>query len=140
MNWRDLLVRLDIDQQVNGNNANINANLQTDQYDLPILFRVGVSMDLLKGTANSNWIISADALHPSDDVESINAGTEYVFNDMFSLRVGYKGLFAKDSEQGLNFGGGVKYKIISTTFYFDYSYINFGVFSAVHMFSVSLGL
>ena len=141
LDGRDMLVQHDIDPRVNGNNGNINAYLQTDEFDLPLMFRVGVSMDVLKGLANSNFIISADALHPSDDAESVNVGGEYVFNNMFSLRVGYKGLFAKDSEQGLNFGGGIKYNVMgSTTFHFDYSYIDFGVFDAVHMFSVSLGL
>ncbi|MFO7446675.1 MAG: PorV/PorQ family protein [Ignavibacteriaceae bacterium] len=138
---RDLLVQHDIDRRINGNNENINANLETDRFDLPLMFRVGVSMDILKGAANSNWIVSADALHPSDDVESVNVGTEYLFNDMFAVRIGYKGLFAEDSEQGLNFGGGVKYKIMdNTAFQFDYSYIDFGLFDAIHMFSVTLGL
>ncbi len=141
LDGRDMLVQHDIDPSVNGNNEYINADLQTDQFDLPLMFRVGASMDILKGWANSNFVISADALHPSDDVESVNVGGEYVFNNMFSLRIGYKGLFAKDSEQGLNFGGGIEYNIAgTTTFHFDYSYIDFGVLDAVHMYSVSLGL
>lgn len=140
MDGRDMLVQHDIDPRVYGNNGNINALLQTDQFDLPLMFRVGISVDVLKGLANSNLIIAADALHPNDDVESVNIGGEYVFNNMFFLRAGYKGLFAKDSEQGLNFGGGIRYTLSSTTVGFDYSYISFGVLNAVHMFSVSLKL
>jgi hypothetical protein len=138
---RDLLIQYDTDPNLFGNNPNINANLHTDEFELPLMFRVGVSVDLLKGLGNSNFILSADALHPSDDVEYINVGGEYVFYNMFSLRTGYKGLFADDSEQGFNVGGGVRYTLMeTTTFYFDYSYIDFGVFNAVHTFSVSLGL
>ncbi|MGD8782199.1 MAG: PorV/PorQ family protein [Ignavibacteria bacterium] len=138
---QDMLVQHDIAENVKGNNEYINANLETDEFDLPLMFRVGVSMDILKGLANSNWIISADALHPSDDVESVNVGTEYIFHDIFSVRVGYKGLFAKDSEQGLNFGSGIRYNVMGTTTVgFDYSYIDFGIFDAVHMFSVSFGI
>lgn len=140
LDGRDMLVQHDVDPRVYGNNPNINAQLQTDRFDLPLMFRVGVSIDVLKGLANSNFIIAADALHPSDDVESINIGGEYVFNNMFFLRAGYKGLFAKDSEQGLNFGGGIRYTLSSTTVGFDYSYISFGVLNSVHMFSVSLKL
>ena len=142
LDGRDLQVQHDVDPSVYGNNPNINSRLLTDNFDLPLMFRVGVSMDVLKGLHNSNLILSADALHPSDDAESINIGGEYVFYDMFSLRAGYKELFAKDSEQGLSFGGGIRYNIrgTTTTFYFDYSYIDFGVFNAIHMFSVSLRL
>jgi hypothetical protein len=82
-----------------------------------------------------------DALHPSDDVESINIGGEYVFENMLSLRMGYKGLFSKDSEQGLNYGGGIRLNIAGkTSLLFDYSYVSFGDLNNVHMFSVGLGL
>jgi len=139
LDGRDLQVQHDIAPRTYGNNPNINARLLADYFDLPLMFRVGVSMDVLKGLSNSNLILSMDALHPSDDVEYINIGGEYVFYNIFSLRAGYKELFAKDSEQGLSFGGGIHYKIMgTTTFYFDYSYMDFGVFNPVHLYSVSL--
>jgi hypothetical protein len=57
------------------------------------------------------------------------------------LRAGYKELFAKNSEQGLNLGFGIHYTVAgATTLYFDYSYIEFGLFNAIHMWSVSMGL
>ncbi|MGD0339124.1 MAG: PorV/PorQ family protein [Bacteroidota bacterium] len=139
LDGRDLQIQHDIDPGENGNNANINARLQTDNFDLPLMFRVGVSMDVLKGALNSNLIVSADALHPSDDVESLNVGAEYTFNDMISLRAGYKGLAAKDTEQGLNYGAGLHYVIAGTIMNFDYAYIDFGALNAVHMFSIRLG-
>jgi hypothetical protein len=140
LDGRDMQVQSDIDQSISGNNPNINARLQTDAFDLPLMFRVGMSMDVLKGLANSNLIVSVDALHPSDDVESVNVGGEYVFHDMLFLRAGYKGLFAKDSEYGLNLGGGIKYNVGTTAIRFDYSYIDFGLLNAVHIYSISLGL
>jgi hypothetical protein len=140
LDGRDMDVQHDIDASVSGNNPNINSRLMTDPYDLPLLFRVGVSMDVLKGAANSNLIISVDALHPSDDVESINIGGEYVFEEILYLRAGYKGLFAKDSEYGWNYGGGIRYSIGGTTIHFDYSYIDFGILKSAHMFNIGLGL
>ena len=141
LDGRDLNFQTDVAPNISGNNQTIGAQLQTDQYELPLLFRVGVSMDVLKGLGHSNLILSADALHPNDDREYIDVGGEYDFYDIFSLRGGYKGLFAKDSEQGISLGGGVHYTVLeSATIYFDYSYIDFGRFSAVHMFSVGFGL
>jgi hypothetical protein len=85
-------------------------------------------------------ILSADAFHPSDDVESIIIGAEYMFNNLIALRMGYKGLFGKDSEQGFNYGGGIRYEIGSIKLKVDYSNISFGVLNSVNMFSIGLGL
>lgn len=138
---QDLLVQHDIDPRIGGNNENINANLQTDKYDLPLMMRIGLSMDLLDGIGSSNLIVSVDALHPSDDVESVNLGAEYRLFNIFSLRAGYKALFADDSEESFTFGAGIKYKLFGgVAFYFDYSYVSFGLFSSVNMFSVGLGI
>jgi len=140
LNGQDFQVQHDIDVSVSGNNPNINARLMADPYELPLMFRVGISTNVLNGWSNSNLILAVDALHPNDDVEYINIGGEYVFNNLFALRVGYKGLFAKDSEQGFNFGGGIRYEIGGSRLKVDYSYISFGILNSVHMVSVGLGL
>ncbi|RPI07127.1 MAG: PorV/PorQ family protein [Ignavibacteriae bacterium] len=140
LDGQDFQVQHDVYPSVAGNNGNINSRLSTDPYDLPLLFRLGVSMDVLKGWANSNLTLSADALHPSDDAEYMNVGAEYVFENLIALRAGYKGLFAKDSEFCFHADGGIRYEIGGTTLKVDYSYISFGVLTSVHMFSVGLGL
>ncbi len=139
MSGRDMLIQTDIDPLIHGNNQNINANLSTDEFELPLMFRVGVSMDVLKGAGNSNLIVSLDALHPNDDVEYVNVGAEYGFSKMFFLRGGYKTLFARDSEQGLCFGAGLHYGFGPTKIKVDYAYQDFGVLNDVQMFSVGLG-
>lgn len=139
MSGRDVLVQHDTDPTVSGNNENINANLVTDHFELPLNFQVGVSMDLLKGAGNSNLIVAVDALHPNDDVESINIGGEYVFNRIFSLRGGYKTLFARGSEEGFTLGAGLFTKVIgNTALKFDYAYQDFGVLENIQKFSVAL--
>jgi len=123
---------------VSGNNENINAKLSTDQYDLPLNFRLGVSMDVLKGLYNSNLILSIDALHPSDDVESINVGGEFIFQNTFAVRAGWKDIFKKDTQQSVVFGGGIRYDVAGMQIIFDYSYIYFGCFPDISMFSFGL--
>jgi hypothetical protein len=141
LDGQDFIVQHDPYTSISGNNGSINSKLSTDAFDMPLMFRLGASMDVLRGIYGSNLIISVDALHPSDDVESVNVGGEYVFENLVSLRMGYKGLFAKDSEQGLNFGGGVRLNVAGkTNVRFDYSYVSFGILKSVHIFSVGLGL
>lgn len=138
MSGRDLLVQTDIDPQVSGNNANINANLKTDEFDLPLMFRVGVSMDVLKGVGDSHLILSVDALHPNDDVESLNVGGEYVYHDMVALRAGYTSMFARDNEGGLSLGSGFHYRLVGIMLMIDYGYRDFGILNDVQMFSVGI--
>ena len=133
-----MLTQVDIDPLISGNNENMNADLKTDEYNLPLLFRVGVSMDVLQGLANSNLILAVDALHPNNNVESVNVGAEYAFNNLFFLRGGYNSLFAKDSEAGLSFGGGIKYGLGSTFMVFDYAFKDFGILNNVQMFTLGV--
>ncbi len=140
MGGRDMLIQADVDPTVAGNNPNVNSNLETDKFDLPLMFRVGISMDVLKGIGKSNFIVSVDALHPNNDVEYMNVGGEYIFDNMFALRAGYKSLFARDSEQGLSFGAGVNYRLFGqTNIKIDYAYQDFGVLQEVQLFTIGLG-
>ncbi|MFZ5519022.1 MAG: PorV/PorQ family protein [Candidatus Zhuqueibacterota bacterium] len=139
MSGRDLILQVDTNPIIAGNNENINAELKTEAYDLPLLFRVGMSMDVLKGMGDSNLIIAVDALHPNDDVEFINLGGMYLFRNMFSLSAGYKTLFAEDSEEGIAMGAGFYYSLISgLRIKLNYAYQDFGVLSEIQQFTVAL--
>jgi hypothetical protein len=138
MDGRDLFVPVDVDPTIEGNNYEINGKLYTEAYDLPLLFRVGLAMDVLKGIGNSNLILAFDALHPNDDYESVNVGAEYIFNKMFLLRAGYKSLFIPESEEGLCFGAGLQTMITGMLgLKFDYAYQTFGILGNTQMINAS---
>ncbi|MEJ5263371.1 MAG: PorV/PorQ family protein, partial [Ignavibacterium sp.] len=84
----------------------LNANLELDHFDLPLLFRFGVSADLLKDE-NSRLTLAVDAVHPNDHSEYINSGLEYSWNEIVFIRGGYNSLFETDSEKGLTIGFGL---------------------------------
>ncbi len=139
MTGRDLLVQYDIDPTRYGNNERINADLETDAYDMPLMLRVGLSVDLFQNVENSSLIVAVDAAHPSDNVEHMNVGAEYSFRNMFALRAGYRNLFSRDSEQGFTAGAGLKYRIAGDfALKVDYAYESFGRFNNVQKFSLSL--
>jgi hypothetical protein len=139
MGGRDMQIQTDPDPTVEGNNANIPGYLKTDSFDLPLLFRVGLSIDLLKGAGNSNFILAVDAMHPNDDYESMNVGCEYIFNNMLSLRAGYKSLFNEESEEGLGLGAGVHYSLGGMRLMLDYAYHDFGVLKDIQKITIGLG-
>ncbi len=139
MNGRDMLVQHDISDVIAGNNKNINAHLDTDQFPLPILFRVGISADIAKdflGMEQYNWIVSMDAVHPSDNYEFINMGMEVSIRNLISLRAGYRQLFLQNSEGGMSFGLGLHLRMLNTDLLLDYANVDYGRLDKKNKFSL----
>jgi len=110
-----------------------------DEWDLPLIYRVGLSMKILESDMHS-IIISADALHPNDYNEFVNLGFEYGFMERVFLRAGYKSLFKKESEEGLTAGLGLLYYLTDyMPLKVDYAYADFGRLEAVHRISLEIG-
>lgn len=116
----------------------LNVNLELDNFDLPLLFRFGVSADLLKDES-SRLTVAADAVHPNDHSEYINSGLEYSWNEIVFIRGGYNSLFETDSEKGLTVGFGLNYRLIDAIkLKLDYAYQDFGRLTNVHYFSFGI--
>lgn len=132
------LVLYDPDPTTTGNNGKIPAYLQTDQWELPLTFRVGLSYEPFRTELHS-MVVAFDALHPSDDFESINVGAEYGFSDLFFLRGGYKSLFLQDSEESFTVGAGIKQTFFGNVgIKIDYSYGDFGRLKDIQKISVGV--
>jgi hypothetical protein len=132
------LVLYDPDPGNSGNNGNIPANLQTDDWDLPLNFRVGLAYQPLKIDKNV-FTVAMDAMHSSDNYESINVGGEYTFDEAFSLRGGYKSLLLKDSEESFSLGVGLKqYLMGNIAVKFDYAYQDFGRLTEIQKFTLGI--
>ena len=118
---------LDIDPDNDGNNQTIVANLNTDYFPIPIIYRMGVSAKN-PVTDNLKLLSSIDAVIPSDDVEHLNLGFELSYFERAFLRCGYRKIGNLDSEQGLTLGLGTKLYVFGLDFTLNYAYQNFGVF------------
>ncbi|MDZ7764152.1 MAG: PorV/PorQ family protein [Melioribacteraceae bacterium] len=128
----------DPDETTTGNNGRIPAELQTDSWDLPMGFKVGVSYEAIK-SEDHKLMFAVDASHPNNDYESLNFGGEYVFNGIFAIRGGYKSLFLDDSEESFTLGAGLTQNIIGNiNITFNYSYSDFGRLSSIQKFSVGI--
>lgn len=132
------LVLYDPDPFGTGNNGKIPAYLETNSWSLPLNFRVGISYQPVKIQEHS-LLIAVDAAHPSDDYESINIGGEYSYNDFVFIRGGYKSLFLQDSEEKFTLGFGLKQQLLNNvSLRIDYAYQNFGRFSDIQKFTLSV--
>jgi len=138
LDGKDLLKRVDLDQEAIGHNENIVSKLKTDAWPLPLFFRVGLAMDVFKSD-NMRFTTAVDALRPSDNSEILNAGAEFCFNNLLFLRGGYKSLFRNDSEEGLTLGVGLNIITGSSfSWIMDYTYADFGLFEDIHMYSLGV--
>ncbi len=135
----DNFIYYSYNQDEHGNSQNVYAEIKMDEWDLPLVYRVGLSMKIFESDIHS-IIISADALHPNDYNEFVNVGFEYGFMERVFLRAGYKSLFKQDSEEGLTAGLGLLYYLTDyMPVKVDYAYADFGRLNAVHRISLEIG-
>lgn len=121
-----------------GDNNLINTNIELDKFDLPLLFRFGISNDVIKDES-SRLTLAIDAVTPNDHTSHLNLGAEYGWNETVFVRAGYNSLFEEASEKGLTAGVGFKTRIVDMVkVKFDYAYQDFGHLKEVHYFSIAV--
>lgn len=135
---RDLRVTWDQDPNRSGDNGTLPAEQFTDDFPVPILFRVGVAYPFKFANDFSAWT-ALDAWHPSDNTESVSGGGELTWKQMVSLRLGYQNLFLDDSEVGLTLGAGFAGKTSSFGYHIDYAWADHQRLDDTHRFTVGVG-
>jgi hypothetical protein len=112
---------------------------QKEGFQLPLIFRIGVSVNAMDFFTSSNdadvLLVSVDAVHPRDYPEQINLGFEYVFMKTISLRAGYT---PNNDEHSYSIGAGVQQSVQGVGLGIDYSYTPFGIFGTINRFAVQL--
>lgn len=141
-NGLDLLNPIDILPDEKGNFRDTPGQFQLQEWELPLIFRVGVSVKPIK-LENQSITLAVDALHPNNNSESINMGMEYKLKvpttGTFYLRGGYKALFMNDSEFGLSLGGGMELRFLGNLgLKLDYAYRGVGILGKTHSYSLGV--
>lgn len=127
----DLLRSVDISPEEAGNYKDVKVEYQTDSWELPLVFRVGLSIDPIVKT-NHRLTLAVNALHVNNNNESLNLGAEYMLSmpglAKIFLRGGYRGVFMEDSEFGPTFGIGLLLHFAKqNAIQFDYAYRDVGI-------------
>ena len=138
MSGEDLLTRHDPDPTRAGNNATVDVNYATDEFELPLRLQIGISKEISLFDVHK-LTIAIDAAHPNDNSQYVNLGGELsLFNDLLCLRGGYKQLFMKDNQEGLTLGVGVHYSLNFIAVGFDYAYQQYKYLGNTHSFGVNI--
>lgn len=139
MAGRDARMFERVDDQKMGSNDRIPVNIEMDPWSLPLNFQFGIATDLFKSEMHQ-VTIAVDALHPSDNYESINIGAEYIFYDALALRGGYRSLGLADSEGGLTLGAGLSSRLFGdgVDARLDYAFADYGRLKAANIITLAV--
>lgn len=106
---RDLRIQYDNDPTRYGDNSSLPGDQFTEEFSVPVLFRVGVSLPRQIDEENA-LLLAIDALHPSDNSESVSLGAEWTWKQTLGIRAGYqdlgrRGLGSRSDARGRREGG-----------------------------------
>lgn len=135
---RDLRLQYDNDPDRYGDNSSLPAEQYTEEFSVPVLFRVGLTFPRNVGK-NSRMLFAVDAFHPNDNSESMSMGTEWLYKNTIALRGGYQDLFQEDSETGLTWGVGVQGHLNEGGYSCDYAWADHGRLEQVHRITFAAG-
>ncbi len=134
----DLLTIADIDPNNRGNNESNRARLNTDEFDLPLTMRIGLSGEVFE-SANSRLTLAVEALNPNNSEQFVNVGAEVgLLDDLVMLRGGYSELLMDDSIRSFTLGAGLRYRFAPLNFAFDYAYEAQEYFNGVNRFTFAV--
>jgi hypothetical protein len=142
LDGRDLITIADVNSSFSGN-YNPDARLTTQEYPLPLIFRVGLAMDFVGGedpvleSEDFRLTLATEGTHLNDNNERFNIGSEISWTETVFLRGGYK--INYDTEKWA-VGVGVNFPIGNQKVVVDYAYIDFDNLGNVSQFSLQLQL
>ena len=142
LDGRDLITIADVNSSFRGN-YNPDARLTTQEYPLPLIFRVGLAMDVVGGkdpviqSDDYRFTLATEGTHLNDNNERFNIGSELSWTETVFVRAGYKVNY--DTEKW-TLGVGVHIPFGNQEVVFDYAYIEFDNLGNVSQFSLELQL
>jgi hypothetical protein len=113
------------------------------KFELPLLFRIGCSIDLLGGEnlflggdrSMQRLTVDVDALHSNDYAERLHVGLEFCLFDRFAVRGGYR---LNYEEGNLSAGFGFQHRLPGLSLRIDYAYTSYDFLDSPHRLSVLL--
>ncbi len=117
-------------------NFGTNTKFINDEFKMPSMLRLGVAGEIL-GDFNSEYRITllGEALHPNDGEEKVNIGTELSWQNILTLRAGYKFFY---DEESYSFGVGLNPKL-TVPMTFDFAFADYGRLGNILRLTLQLG-
>lgn len=137
LSGRDLKRPFD-DDPANFSNDQLNVDLSTDRFSVPLTFRFGLGYERVVSDLH-RFTLVADVSNPADNTQSMNLGAEYTFWNTVSLRGGFNALFEDDRTGGATFGMGVNRRLPGEIGLSGaYSYADWGILKGTHRLTLTV--
>lgn len=120
---------IDIDETQEGDNENVPSRIYMDKWDLPLSFRAGVNIPIIK-QENLEWLLLSDAQQTNDNDLNIDSGLQISYLSKtvkFHARTGYKDLLLSENvDSHFTYGAGFTLKTASgISIGFDFAQVPF---------------
>lgn len=131
---------IDVDQGTAGNNENVTAEIEMESWDMPLSFRFGTSVPIVRA-AGVEVRLLADAQQTNDNVLNADFGGLASYDAgpvVLELRGGYRDAFMENMDNHLSFGGGVRANVAGYKIGVDMAYLPFDYLGNSTLFDVRL--
>lgn len=128
-------LNVDIDPSSSGSSESIPARLKMDRWDLPLAFKFGMALPVIK-TNSIEIALLGDANQTNDNNLNADLGAQFEFATRmmtFDARVGYKDAFLDNVDSHLSYGAGIDLQLSGVRFGFDFAYIPFDLLDDTRM-------
>jgi hypothetical protein len=129
----------DIENPETGVTHGSGGRLKTEDWPIPLLFRLGVYTDIIGGDSeyikneDNRLTVSVEGNDPVDHNLHYNFGAEYEWNKIIALRLGYKMNY---DEQNFTCGMGLDFSKVGINARLDYAFNDYGMLGYVHNYSL----
>ncbi len=137
---------IDISEYESGNYGDVAGQFRTSEWELPLIFRLGVSIQPI-ASQSMTLTIAADAIHPNNNSESVNVGASFDnkipgFGELSlkgGFRSGMSNLNSGSNDLSFSAGAGVKmYFLRNRSIGIDYAYKMMGILGNIQTYTVSI--
>jgi hypothetical protein len=104
----------------------------------PTTFVLGVAYDLMRESASHDLSLAAQLINPNDNAENWNVGAEYTWEQLLTLRAGYR--FGLEEATAPTFGVGLRVPGLAQDVRFDYGFASLEFLGTTHRVGLNLGL
>ncbi|MGC9512716.1 MAG: PorV/PorQ family protein [Fidelibacterota bacterium] len=119
-------------------NFGLETEYVSETFKMPQTMTLGVSGDILGSYQSPSYLsFTLEAKHPNDESEKIHAGLEGLWNNMITLRCGYK--LGSDYEK-LTIGMGIRFVFQAKQFQLDMAYMNHEYLQSTMRYTLSMEL
>lgn len=118
-------------------NFGVNTKFINDEFKMPAVLKMGVAAEIIDDKeAGYRITLTGEALHPNDNNERVNVGMEIAWNELLSLRSGYKFFY---DEESYSFGFGLNPQF-TVPIDIDFAYADYGRLGTVSRMTIQMGL